>query len=196
MRASVHASLKLHQSIKVITTPNEKKGKYCNEPMGNRVMWHGNWWLVSIWRWCTNHRWIHNKSYAKLDYFRHQIENILVSHHIKNNYRMQETPWKSTYRFNVRQWLNEVCNCKCKQEDDQLERRGDTKKTLIKPWKKRFTIVKVLELLKETGGTGDSERTGLKGVIYEIKQKRRLSLHKPFESLSSVMAFRLLRFFF
>lgn len=56
--------------------------------------------------------------------------------------------------------------------------------------------MKVLELLKETGGTGDSERTGLKGVIYEIKQKRRLSSHKPFESLSSVMAFRLLRFFF
>lgn len=55
--------------------------------------------------------------------------------------------------------------------------------------------MKVLELLKETGGTGDSERTGLKGVIYEIKQKRRLSSHKPFESLSSVMAFRLLRFF-
>lgn len=45
--------------------------------------------------------------------------------------------------------------------------------------------MKVLELLKETGGTGDSERTGLKGVIYEIKQKRRLSSHKPFESLSS-----------
>lgn len=56
--------------------------------------------------------------------------------------------------------------------------------------------MKVLELLKETGGTGDSERTGLKGVIYEIKQIRRLSSHKPFESLSSVMAFRLLRFFF
>lgn len=56
--------------------------------------------------------------------------------------------------------------------------------------------MKVLELLKETGGTGDSERTGLKGVIYEIKQKRRLSSHKPFESFSSVMAFRLLRFFF
>ena len=52
--------------------------------------------------------------------------------------------------------------------------------------------MKVLELLKETGGTGDSERTGLKGVIYEIKQKRRLSSHKPFESLSK----RLLRFFF
>lgn len=51
--------------------------------------------------------------------------------------------------------------------------------------------MKVLELLKETGGTGDSERTGLKGVIYEIKQKRRLSSHKPFESLSK----RLLRFF-
>ena len=63
-----------------------------------------------------------------MDYFRHQIENILVSHHIKNNYRMQETSWKSTYRFNVRQWLNEVCNCKCKQEDDQLEWIGDTKK--------------------------------------------------------------------
>lgn len=56
--------------------------------------------------------------------------------------------------------------------------------------------MKVLELLKETGGTGDSERTGLKGVIYEIKQKRPLSSHKPFEYLSSVMAFRLLRFFF
>lgn len=52
--------------------------------------------------------------------------------------------------------------------------------------------MKVLELLKETGGTGDSERTGLKGVIYEIEQKRRLSSHKPFESLSK----RLLRFFF
>ena len=55
--------------------------------------------------------------------------------------------------------------------------------------------MKVLELLKETGGTGDSERTGLKGVIYEIKQTRRLSSHKPLESLSSVMAFCLLRFF-
>lgn len=55
--------------------------------------------------------------------------------------------------------------------------------------------MKVLELLKETGGTKGCERTGLKGVIYEIKQKRRLSSHKPFESLSSVMAFRLLLFF-
>lgn len=52
--------------------------------------------------------------------------------------------------------------------------------------------MKVLELLKETGGTGDSEGTGLN----EIKQKRRLLSHKPFESLSSVMAFHLLRFFF
>lgn len=154
MRASVHASLKLHQSIKVITTPNEKKGKYCNEPMRNRVMWDGNWWLVSIWRWCTNHRWIHNKSYAKLDYFRHQIENILVSHHIKNNYRMQETPWKSTYRFNVRQWLNEVCNCKCKQEDDQLEWRGDTKKLSLSHEKRDLQLWRYWSCLKKLGVLG------------------------------------------